>query len=84
MLGILTSGAEAIAPLKTFLTFNSCVGPLSGKTGGAVAAYLVSWAILAYPYRDRDVSMRRAFTVTFVLVTIALVLTFPLFYEYVI
>ena len=82
-LGLLTSGAEAIAPLKTFLTFTAAVGPLSGKTTVAVAAYLISWAILAVVYGKRDVAMRPIVAATFVMLAVGLLLTFPLVYQYV-
>lgn len=84
VLGLVTSGAEAIAPLKAFLTFNAAVGPLSGKTTVAVAAYLISWAILAVVYGKRDVAMRPIFTATFVMLAVGLLLTFPLVYQYVV
>src|SRR4051794_36940574 len=45
-LGLLVVLVEMFPGFKTFLTFNSAVGPLSGKTIGAVVIWLVSWAIL--------------------------------------
>jgi hypothetical protein len=46
VLGIAIVLAEVNADIKTFLTWNSGVGPLSGKTGISVIAFVVSWVLL--------------------------------------
>jgi hypothetical protein len=45
-LGLLTTLAEASTSFKDWLQWSDDVGPLSGKTILAVAAWLVSWAVL--------------------------------------
>ena len=81
VLGVMTTGAQVSAPLRTLLTLDAGVGPLSGKTTAAVLAYLVSWALLAVYYRRRDVPLRPIFAATFAMVALGVLLTFPLFFE---
>lgn len=77
VLGIAIVLAEVNADIKTFLTWNSGVGPLSGKTGVAVIAFIVSWAVLHYAFQRRAISLTTSFIVTLVLVVLGLLLTFP-------
>jgi hypothetical protein len=44
--GVLVTAAETIAAVKTALTLNADVGPLSGKTTLAVVLWLVAWGLL--------------------------------------
>ena len=53
------------------------VGPLSGKSIFGVLAWLISWGVLHFILRDREVKPRIALIVTFVLVGLSLLLTFP-------
>jgi hypothetical protein len=55
----------------------SGVGPLSGKVIVAVLAYLISFAILFALWRNREISVRKAFIWTLVLTAIGFALTFP-------
>ncbi len=80
VLGILTTLAEASAGVKDALEFNESVGPLSGKTSIAVAAWGVAWAILYPVLKDRNPAMKAVFTWTAILFAVALVLTFPTFF----
>ena len=54
-LGVLTTLAEASEGFKEFLTFSEPVGPLSGKTIGAVLIWLVAWVVLHIVYRNKAV-----------------------------
>ncbi|MBI2941875.1 MAG: hypothetical protein HYY04_15705 [Chloroflexi bacterium] len=81
VLGLLTAGAEAIPALKTALTWSAPVGPLSGKTGVAVIAYLVSWLILAILWRGQGIRFEKVYTATLILLALGLLGTFPVFYE---
>jgi hypothetical protein len=81
VLGILTTLGEANEGVGSFLEFNSRVGPLSGKTILAVAAWLVSWAILHSVLRRRDLDERKVFAWVGVMFAIALILTFPIFFR---
>jgi hypothetical protein len=77
VLGLGVIGAETNASIKTFLTWNAGVGPLSGKTGVAVIAFIISWVILHYVMRNRVVSLTTSFILCLVLTALGLLLTFP-------
>ena len=81
VLGIFTVLSEADEGIHEFLEFTERVGPLSGKVVLATAAFVVSWGGLHLALRDREVAWRTALTVTIVLLAIALVLTFPPFFQ---
>ena len=79
--GLMTTLAEASAGLKTFLTWSTPVGPLSGKTAVGVLAWLIAWFVLNNMWKGKDYDMRRAFTITLVLIGLGLLLTFPPIFE---
>ncbi len=83
-LGLMVTLVEAFPDsVKTFLDFSknygigNGVGPLSGKVIVAVAAYLLSWGVLAYLWRGRELNFMRAFVVALVLLGLGFALTFP-------
>jgi hypothetical protein len=76
-MGVLTAWAEASDKVKIFLNWYDPVGPLSGKSGGAVLTYIVSWIALGLALRHRDVHLGRWLVVTLLLVAVGLLLTFP-------
>jgi hypothetical protein len=80
-LGVLTTLAEASAPIKEFLNLYDPVGPLSGKTTGAIIIWLVAWVVLHLIYRDKPVESRLALTVSLVLLTLGVIGTFPVFFQ---
>jgi hypothetical protein len=55
----------------------SGVGPLSGKAGMAIIAFVVSWVILHFAMRRREVSWGGALTASLILVALGFLLTFP-------
>jgi cytochrome c1 len=77
VLGIGVVLAEVNADIKTFLNWVGPVGPLSGKTGLAVIAFILSWVILHYAFQRRAISLTRSFIVTVALLVLGLLLTFP-------
>lgn len=81
VIGLMVTGAEMSAGLKTFLTWSSGVGPLSGKTGVGIIAWLISWAILHTMWKDKDMEFGKAFTATLILIALGFLLTFPPFFE---
>ena len=81
VLGLVTTLAEAVETFKEWLQFSDPVGPLSGKTLLAVAAFVVSWPILHVALRGRDISERTVYMLTAALVVIGLIGTFPTFFE---
>lgn len=81
VLGLMTTGAEISAALKTFLTWSAPVGPLSGKTGVAIIVWLISWALLHSFWRDKEYNTNKAFRITLVLIAFGAVMTFPPIFE---
>ncbi|MBZ0281711.1 MAG: hypothetical protein K8L97_13315 [Anaerolineae bacterium] len=77
VLGITIILSEVSADFKTFLTWHSGAGPLSGKTGLSVIAFVVSWVLLHYAFQRKAISLTTSFIVTVVLVVLGLLLTFP-------
>jgi hypothetical protein len=72
---------EASKGFKTFMTLNNDVGPLSGKTIGAVLIWLVAWAVLHFTLRNREVDFRKYFIAASVLVLVGLIIIFPPVYQ---
>lgn len=81
VLGILTTLAEASATIKDKLELSARVGPLSGKTIFSVVAWLVAWAILHPILKDKDVNSKKIFIWTAIMFGVAVILTFPLFFQ---
>jgi hypothetical protein len=77
VLGIAIVLAEANAGIKSFLNWVSPVGPLSGKTGVAVLAFVLTWVALHYAFQRRAISLTSAFIITVVLLVLGLLLSFP-------
>ncbi|HYU48433.1 MAG TPA: hypothetical protein VEO91_00685 [Candidatus Limnocylindria bacterium] len=55
----------------------SGVGPLSGKVGLAVIAFVVSWVLFHLWLRGKEVNFRNGFIAALVLVGLGFALTFP-------
>jgi hypothetical protein len=81
VLGVLTTLNEASADVNDFLRFADDVGPLSGKTILASAAFFVSWGALAVLWRGRDIAWRPVLIATCVLLALGFLGTFPTFFE---
>lgn len=81
VLGILTTLAEASESMASVLEWSSAVGPLSGKTIIASAAFFGAWAVLAPVLRKKDIAPRTVYVWTAVLVGLGIVLTFPTFFQ---
>src|SRR5688572_362647 len=60
-LAIILTEIPANAGLKTALTLNSGVGALSGKTAVSVVAFVLSWVILHFVFKNRAVSLTVSF-----------------------
>ena len=61
--------------------FGEGVGPLSGKVIIGTLAYLLSFVVLGIWWRGRNVSLRTVLTVSFVLLALGFLLTFPPVFE---
>lgn len=81
VLGLLTTLAAASTALNRALAFYGPAGPLSGKTTVAVLLWLIAWAVLHRWWRARQVNFARLFMATLILIALALLGTFPPFYE---
>jgi hypothetical protein len=80
-LGLLTTLAEASTSIRDFLNLYDPVGPLSGKTIGAVLVWLIAWVVLHVIYRHRALESRKALTVALVLIALGVLGTFPIFFQ---
>lgn len=81
VIGLLTTGAAISVGLKSVLNWWGPAGPLTGKTGVGIIAWLVTWTILHNRWKDRELSLTRVLVVTLVLLALALLLTFPPVFE---
>ncbi len=77
VLGLAIVLAEVSEGAKSAMTWTSGVGPLSGKTGYSVIAFVVSWVVLHYAFQRKAVSLTTSFIVTVILVVLGLLLSFP-------
>jgi len=81
VLGLFTTLNEASTGINDFLRFSDDVGPLSGKTVIASAAFFVAWAVLGFVWREREIAWRPVLTATVVLLALGILGTFPTFFE---
>lgn len=77
---LMVTGAEMSAGLKIALTWSNPVGPLSGKTGVGVIAWIVSWVILHTLWKDKEMDFGKVFTATLILIALGFLFTFPPFF----
>ena len=80
-LGLFTTLAQALAPVKEALIFYSPTRPMSGKTILATAVWLVATAILHFIWRSEQVEFGKIFAVTLALIALGFLGTFPLFFR---
>jgi hypothetical protein len=78
--GLIVLLAEANVTVHDYMIINQDVGPLSGKTTFGMIAWLLVWVVLHLLWRNRNVAFARIFTITLVLLGVALLLTFPPFF----
>lgn len=74
---IVLTEMKAGAGLKTFLTWSSGVGALSGKSGVAVIAFIISWVALRFVFKNRAIDLSKSFIIALVLIVLAMILSFP-------
>lgn len=80
-LGLFTVLAEASAGIKNALNWYNPVGPLTGKSLLGIFAFFVSWGLLHFMFKDKNVNFNRAATIAFVLLGLGLLFTFPPFFD---
>lgn len=81
VIGLLTTGAVLSEGLKEILNWWNPAGPLTGKTGVGVIAWLISWFLLNTIWRDKEYDLNKAFIITLILIALGVVLTFPPVFE---
>jgi hypothetical protein len=78
-LGLLSFiGDVSLAARRAFIIWNPS-GPLSGVSTGTVAVWLAAWLLLFLLWRRRKVRLARINLVSFVMLGIGMLLTFPPF-----
>ncbi len=80
-IGLMTTLAEASGSLRSALTWTNPVGPLSGKSGIGVIAWLVAWVVLASMYRGKNVELGRITRWSWILIALGFLGTFPKFFD---
>ncbi len=80
VIGLMTTLNEALE-LGPALNWWPPAGPLTGKTGLGVLAWLASWIGLHMAYRERELAVERVARWTWVLVLLGLLGIFPPFFE---
>lgn len=84
VLGFLTTFAVISDGIHDFLAkweWGQGVGPLAGKTTIATIAFFASWAGLHLAWRDKDVDIKKIFTIGLILGLLGALGTFPTFFE---
>jgi hypothetical protein len=87
VMGLFVVLNEINAAINGFLKFDANfglgkgVGPLSGKAVLAMLAFAISWVVLHFVFRDKEVSFNRYLTISLVLVAAGFLLTFPPVFE---
>jgi hypothetical protein len=81
ILGLLTTMAEASKSVADALQLVDDVGPLSGKTIGAVLVFFIAWGVLHAIWKDKDPDSKKIFLWSWILLAIGVVLTFPIFFQ---
>jgi hypothetical protein len=76
-------GAAAIlaAAASKLLNFYNPTGSLSGVTTIAIVVWLAVWFLLARAWEKQDVNLRTVSVVSFVLLAVGFLLTFPPFMD---
>jgi hypothetical protein len=80
-MGLVTTLAAGFSALSNAIAFVKPVGPLSGKSDIAIAAYFVAWLVLYGLWRKRHVNIGPVGTATLILVGLGIIGTFPTFYD---
>ncbi len=78
-LGILAFAGDASDAIGKALNFYNPTGTLSGVTILAIIIWLVAWVILHQVWRTRTVAMVTVNVVSFLLLIVGFVMTFPPF-----
>jgi len=80
-LGLTTTLGEAFAQVQSAFAWWAPAGPLTGVALTSVFVFFVAWAALHSMFRGKDVRSSWAIVVSFVLLGLGLIGTFPPFYD---
>lgn len=80
VLGLMTTGAELSKGFGNALNWWNPAGPLSGKTGIAILAWVISWVVMNRMWQGEDKDLRKSFIITLVLIGLGVLFTFPPFF----
>lgn len=80
-IGLMTVLAEASVPIKDALNWWNPAGPLTGKALVGVIVFFVSWVVMHFIFRGKNVNFARASTIAFILLGLGLLGTFPPFFS---
>jgi len=76
-LAVLACAGDKSAAVKSSLIFYKPTGPLSGVTTAAILAWLFTWGILEWRWRNKTVGVERIAAIALALLGLSLLLTFP-------
>jgi integral membrane sensor domain MASE1 len=77
LLAVFAILADKSAAIKSLMNFSNPTGPLSGVTTCAIVVWLAVWALMHTRWRSRNLALARVNAVAFVLLVLAVLLTFP-------
>jgi len=80
-IGLFGTLADKSPAIKAHFLLVKASGPLSGQTTLAVALWLLTWVVLSAMWSKKSVSLGGIVTVSFILLTLGLLLTFPPFID---
>lgn len=80
-LGLLTTLAETCKPVGDALNWWKPAGSLTGKALLGVAVFFISWLILHFVFRGKNVNFTRVAVLALVLLGLGLLGTFPPFFD---
>jgi hypothetical protein len=72
---------EAFGPIKEAMNWWNPAGPLTGKTGVGVIAWLVSWFLLYVLWRKKELPFRGIWILSLLLIALGWIGTFPPVFE---
>jgi hypothetical protein len=80
-LGVFTTLAEISVGAKNLLNWWNPAGPLTGKTGMAIVAWLAAWVVLHVMWKGQTDGFGGRLKMSLILIAMGLIGTFPTFFE---
>lgn len=75
--GLATVLASASTAVNDALNWWNPAGPLTGKTGVGVIAWLVTWTAAHALWHDKEIAFKRVWIVSLILIFLGMVMMFP-------